>query len=407
MRLLRTALALCLGSTILMAAGQNAIAEDVSVNLDALGPETPAPAKKPSKPVSVDAVRSEVVPDPEPAQAETARPSLPKQTQRQPVPMVKPEPSEAAVSKPRATGGEIDFIGKTKKTQPVASAAEPAAVQLNTGNTKPPVMATPIPDDPAPASQTAVPRPAPVAITAPVAPPSSKANPASIVVNSGAIGSGEAPPEKPRGAPLTSIKPSGALFIPNNVNALPEPVATSKQDVVEEEEVPSSLTLPPSLPEAPTPAPASAPEPSANAAPQSTQTVAAAASVASRQSAPMQSRASVLAGHATALEVTFEPGKDVLGQDQQAALDQIAESLKSTGLRAQLAAYSGPPGNDTSDSRRMSLKRALAVREYLGKKGVQRLTVNISAFGGAVVGQSDRVDVMVRTDEVGRLTATP
>jgi hypothetical protein len=46
----------------------------------------------------------------------------------------------------------------------------------------------------------------------------------------------------------------------------------------------------------------------------------------------------------------------------------------------------------------------LAVRDYLSARGVPKLTVNIAAFGGAAQGRTDRVDLMVRTDQLGKLS---
>ena len=50
----------------------------------------------------------------------------------------------------------------------------------------------------------------------------------------------------------------------------------------------------------------------------------------------------------------------------------------------------------SSEARRLSLARALAIRSYLVSKGVPVNRVDVLAFGGATDGVSDRVDVLVR-----------
>lgn len=444
MRLRRLAVLVLAGTALtgVMGVQGTVNAEDVSVNLDALGPEPKKAPTKPAKPVQPNAVRSDIVPDPAPAETAPTETTPNKPT---PKPNLKPVPAAAPAS--TAAQGEIDFIGKTKKaqgvTQETSAAAdgapavrpastprppvmatpipdEPEAAPKPPAAARPPVMATPIPDDPAPplaTTEPVAPSPASPALTtvAPVppaaktaAPAKPKPAPATVQVNTNAL-SGDAPASgQPRGTPLTAIAPDGVLFVPQNVDALPQPVSVPEQPAAPEpEDELKPLTLPPSLPEVPhtpAPKPASPAQPSANATPPSTQTVAAATPPSAQKPAVAGDRASVLAGQATAVELTFEAGQDALTADAKAALDQIAEPLKATGLRVQLAAYSGPPGNNTSDARRLSLKRALAVRDYLGGHGVAKSSVNIAAFGGALQGQTDRVDLMVKTDQVGRLT---
>lgn len=409
----RAAILLLAGTAIVPVSGffGAAWAEDVTINLDALGPDA---AKKQTANTPAP-VKSEIVPD-----------SAPTETQKPPA--AKPIP---ATPKPQAQklapSGEIDFISRTKQTQG-SPAPKPYA----------PVLPAPVSDEPKPAPQRA-------AAPAPKQPAAKKKEvPASVVVNSGGL-EGAAADSKLQGTPLTSIQPDGVLYVPKNVEALPQPVSVPSAPLSEESES-KPLTLPPALPDAPVtsgmtppppvapapprpsamtlprpapvtppqtqPSPASnPPQPSATlpavdapSQPLSTQAVAAVAPATAAKPAVPPARASVLAGQATAMQVKFEPGLEILTSETLAALDQIAEPLKAGALRVQLAAYSGPPGNNSSDTRRLSLKRALAVRDYLDSRGVPKLTVNIAAFGGAVEGDTDRVDIMVRTDQVGRLS---
>lgn len=357
-------------------------ADGINVNLDALGPEKPVKKTAPkSPPISPDAVRSAIVPDDEPES-----PPAPK-APKAPTP-VAAKPVVTPVSAVAPAPGEIDFIGRTKRTQ--SSSPKPTALPVaDTVAAKPvlaPAMAKPI------AEETALPAPTPIPIK-PVA-PIKPASPNNVVVNNGALDNvSGAPSTQPAGQPLTAITPNGALFVPKNVEGLPQPVSVEQPATSDDANAPT-LTLPPMIQETP----------SAGATPPTTQSVAATA-VAPTASAATPSRAAVLDGHATAAELLFQPGAETLSPAAISALDELAAPLKAANLRVQLAAYSGRPGNNSSDARRLSLKRALAVRNHLMTKGIPKASVNVVALGGAAIGQSDRVDVMVRSDQITRLTS--
>ena len=62
-------------------------------------------------------------------------------------------------------------------------------------------------------------------------------------------------------------------------------------------------------------------------------------------------------------------------------------------------AYGGAPGDKSSDARRISLKRALAVREALIVDGVPADRIDVRALGGVSAddsGATDRVDIFVK-----------
>ncbi len=71
------------------------------------------------------------------------------------------------------------------------------------------------------------------------------------------------------------------------------------------------------------------------------------------------------------------------------ALDQGAQ-------RVQLEAFGGAPNDKGSDARRLSLKRALTIRQLLIDAGVPAGKIDVRAMGGAADGAPDRVDVYVR-----------
>jgi outer membrane protein OmpA-like peptidoglycan-associated protein len=103
------------------------------------------------------------------------------------------------------------------------------------------------------------------------------------------------------------------------------------------------------------------------------------------------------AGFAVLTQVHFQSGRTELGADAKAALDGLATRLLANEERVRLAAFSGAPGDMSSEARRLSLERAIAVRAYLESKGVPASRVDLLSFGGAVHGASDRVDVLIRS----------
>ena len=62
-----------------------------------------------------------------------------------------------------------------------------------------------------------------------------------------------------------------------------------------------------------------------------------------------------------------------------------------------LLAYGGNRGDKGSDARRLSLKRALAIRQVLIDNGVSADRIDVRAMGGVDdTGPADRVDVFVK-----------
>ena len=94
--------------------------------------------------------------------------------------------------------------------------------------------------------------------------------------------------------------------------------------------------------------------------------------------------------NATDLVPAAMDGIRLLANDLTSALDAGAQ-------RVQLEAYGGPPGDKSSESRRLSLKRALTIRQLLIDNGVPSSRIDVRAMGGASDGGAlDRVDVFVR-----------
>jgi len=78
------------------------------------------------------------------------------------------------------------------------------------------------------------------------------------------------------------------------------------------------------------------------------------------------------------------------------ALASDLNTLISAGAtRVQLDAYGGAPHDKSSDARRISLKRALAVRQLLIEDGVSPDVIDVRAMGGSDGGAPDRVDIFI------------
>ncbi|MEI9888627.1 MAG: OmpA family protein [Rhizomicrobium sp.] len=107
------------------------------------------------------------------------------------------------------------------------------------------------------------------------------------------------------------------------------------------------------------------------------------------------------AGLKKASVIPFAEGASSPASADVGAIHALATSLNAAlnagAARVQLEAYGGPRGDKSSDSRRLSLKRALVVRELLIEDGVPSEKIDVRAMGGADDGgAADRVDVFVR-----------
>jgi outer membrane protein OmpA-like peptidoglycan-associated protein len=156
------------------------------------------------------------------------------------------------------------------------------------------------------------------------------------------------------------------------------------------ETVPFSLdsngqNLPPAQPSPVQPAPARAPAHPAAAPTRQ------ASAAASSDHANLKKRGAILFEKgAPAPSPAQYRGVKVLADDLNAALEKGAAAI-------QLEAYGGAPGDKSSDARRLSLRRALAVRQLLIDDGVPSARIDVRAMGGSDdKSQPDRVDVFIR-----------
>lgn len=94
--------------------------------------------------------------------------------------------------------------------------------------------------------------------------------------------------------------------------------------------------------------------------------------------------------------LSFARKSDEIDKEAAAALDKLAAVMsRHGGARITLNAYAAADGETTPrEARRLSLARALAVRDYLTKKGISSGRIDVRALGANVPsGDMDRVDI--------------
>lgn len=95
--------------------------------------------------------------------------------------------------------------------------------------------------------------------------------------------------------------------------------------------------------------------------------------------------------------VLFDEGSTTILSAARAELDAAASRLQQNSERVQLKAYGGDPGELSSEARKLSLRRALAVYNYLRDQGVLTSRMDVRAFGGTRdTGPTERVDIVVQ-----------
>ncbi len=93
--------------------------------------------------------------------------------------------------------------------------------------------------------------------------------------------------------------------------------------------------------------------------------------------------------------ILFDRAGSDLGGEAANMLDRIAVSLNNNSARIQLRAFGGGIAERSHSARRLALRRALAVRNYLMEQGVSQERITVRAMGGAADGgPSDRVDIV-------------
>jgi outer membrane protein OmpA-like peptidoglycan-associated protein len=221
----------------------------------------------------------------------------------------------------------------------------------------------------------------------------------------------EAPPpeETPSAQPAPSEEPGSSS----------SPSALGAEDYVSPfgpapEPAPAPKPPPKKVAEKPKPKPQPAPPPKAEPAPASHETIpfslsgqddygAPAKPQQQAAAAPPPSQTKPASGLSNVrnIHINFPPGTAEPSADVAAALQSLAgdltNELQAKSGRLLLQAFAGTPGDKSSEARRLSLKRALAVRQLLIDSGVPSDKIDVRAMGGITDGgKPDRVDVMLR-----------
>ena len=94
------------------------------------------------------------------------------------------------------------------------------------------------------------------------------------------------------------------------------------------------------------------------------------------------------------IPILFQPGSDQVNLKATSALDDVIDLVRNKGVRVQLMAYAGKEEASQSEMRRLSLKRAIAVRGYLMSRGIDGTRIDVRPNGIAPDNPKERVDII-------------
>lgn len=98
------------------------------------------------------------------------------------------------------------------------------------------------------------------------------------------------------------------------------------------------------------------------------------------------------------MRLAFQGQSEELSATAMQQLAQLANRMNGLAGRLQVRSYAAPTDASSSSARKLSFKRALAVRSYLIEKGVRSTRVDLRALGPADDGGiQDRVDIILTT----------
>lgn len=321
--------------------------------------------------------------------------------------LIPPRPAVPPITliPPRRPTRGAETVRTPDSTQPPPLAMPSEPVDVAPLEATVPVQAAPVPAEPAQRmaepKTTPAPSAAPVA-SAPVAPP--PVAPSSVTETAPVVSEpAAAPPAKVEtaaasepaaiepvvSAPLSTNEPPASAPLPANRPAgttPPRPTVTaSLPNPATATDALQSAGIPPAVPGAD----GVRPDPIRLASLKTHNEPTNARPLASRGVAPTLELAQIL----FEAESAALPG---LAKDDLAAL---AGELARKARRIELQAFGGSAGDRSTPARRLSLKRALAVRAYLIALGVDSNRIDVHAIGGARDGgPADRVDVVTSAD---------
>jgi len=131
--------------------------------------------------------------------------------------------------------------------------------------------------------------------------------------------------------------------------------------------------------------------------PVSTEVVVATETTVAEDAVAEASQTAALPPASTQERFLFAAESAELPADAVGLLDAVVSRLEAApDLRLQILAYAAGTDETTSQARRLSLSRALAVRKYLIDKGIGRTRLDVRALGNrAEDGPVDRVDLVL------------
>lgn len=274
------------------------------------------------------------------------------------------QPSDALLGETGQAAGAIKLRRPGSSTARKASA--PAASKATAKSTPAPVPSAPAPAVAAAPAPGPAPAPAPAAPAVTPAPQAGTPTPVVPATPAPATAATPAPAPAQAAAPAPAPAPSVAA-------TSPAPAASAPASAL----APAPQAAAPAAPPTAAP-PARAPAPQVAAAP-----------------TPPRPVPAPGPGAGGVVTLAFPGGQGDLPAGSQAALDALAAQLASGEDRLQIRAYAASTVSDGgSGARRLSLTRALAVRQYLIDKGIRSTRIDVRALGAPTDGSdADRVEV--------------
>lgn len=178
--------------------------------------------------------------------------------------------------------------------------------------------------------------------------------------------------------------PGTAFVTVPTVRPLPMPAPVATTSLQPERQAPISLIETTDV--------AADPEPmeTANAAPASSAAITPTPEVAVTPDAP--------ANNDLLMQLAFRGQSDTLTSTAMEQLTQLAVRMDTLAGRLQVRSYAAPTDSSSSSARKLSFKRALAVRSFLIEQGIRSTRVDLRALGPAEDGGlPDRVDIILTT----------
>lgn len=267
----------------------------------------------------------------------------------------------APASAPSAAASSAAALAPQRPSTNVPEAPTVAAVPKPVAATPKPVAATPKPVAATPEPVAAKPEPVAAPVPQPVSQPAPEPAPEPVAATPPAPAPAPEPVAVP--VPAPAPEPIKVAEAPKRPTAA-DPVIEAKKQAEAAKEAEAEGTEPPKVASLPTPSQGGAD--------------------------------GVVTESDGTLTVAFDAKASELPSGATAALDRLVARMEADpALRIQLVGYASNDGESASESRRLSLFRALSVRTYLIKKGVRSIRMDVRALGAKIEsGAPNRVDIV-------------